>query len=101
LLGVKNNPALLFRDGKMYKIYWTTLNGEFERKTGLRRPMRFVDAQGKPVALAPGQTWVEIVPSFSPYYETVDSQDYGQMANNKTPGSGIWAVRFYAPRGSK
>jgi hypothetical protein len=101
LLGIKKSPALLFRNGKMYKIFWTTLNGDFEKKTGLRRPMRFIDEQGNPVALNPGQTWVEIVPSYSPYYETVDSENYIEMAKKKTPGSGIWAVRFYAPAGSK
>jgi len=101
LLGIKKSPALLFRDGQMHKVYWTTLNGEYEKQTGLRRPIRFIDEQGNPVALAPGQTWVEIVPSYSPYYETVDSENYFKMANNKTPGSGIWAVRFYAPAGSQ
>lgn len=101
LLGIKRSPALLFRNGQMHKIYWTTLNGEYEQKTGLRRPIRFVDEQGNPIALAPGQTWVEIVPSYSPYYETVDSESYIEMANKREPGSGIWAVRFYAPAGSQ
>lgn len=93
---IKRQPALLFRDGKMYEIYWTTRSESYERKTGLVRPLRFEDAQGNPVALHPGQTWVEVVPTFTPYYETVDA-DYLKMAKQKTPGSGIWSVLFYVP----
>jgi hypothetical protein len=53
--------ALLFRDGKAYDIYWTTANDEWEIDTGQRRPIKFVDAEGNPIALAPGSTWVHIV----------------------------------------
>ena len=75
-------PALLFRDGKVYQIYWTTENSEYEKQSGLMRPIRFVDADGNPFPMKPGQTWVEIVTSNTHVEQT-------------TPGS--WKVRFFAP----
>jgi hypothetical protein len=89
--------ALIFRDGQMYEAYWTTSNEQYERATGKLRPIRFVDAQGNPFPLKPGQTWVELVPTYTPYYETVNSELYSDLAK-QTPGSGNWAVRFYAPK---
>lgn len=98
LLGITKAPALLFRDGKVYNIFWTTANGEYEKKTGKLRPIRFIDAQGNPFPLKPGQTWIHIMPSYSPVYETVDSVNFLDKTETKaTPGSGNWAVRFYAP----
>jgi hypothetical protein len=95
---VKRNPALLFRDGQVYQIYWTTANGEYEKRTGQVRPIRFVDAQGNPFALKPGQTWVQIVPMFTRYNETVESENYSTLKRGRQPGSGHWAVHFYAPK---
>ena len=98
LLGIGKAPALLFRDGQVYNIFWTTANGEYERTTGKLRPIRFIDAQGNPFPLKPGQTWVHIMPNYSPVYETVDSENFYDKTETKaTPGSGNWAVRFYAP----
>jgi hypothetical protein len=74
--------AYLFRDGQVYPIRWSTLNGEYEKKTGLLRPIRFTDEKGKPFALKPGQTWVEIV-------------DLTTTMQEIQPGS--WKFRFYAP----
>ena len=59
--------------------------------------MRFIDAQGNPVPLKPGHTWVEVATTGSPYYETVDSKDYGTRLSQKTPGSGNWVVKFLMP----
>ena len=98
LLYITRIPALIFRDGKMYEAYWTTRSGGYERKTGLMRPIRFVDAQGNPFPLKPGQTWVQIVPQFTPFYETVDSESYLDLVNKKQPDSGHWAIRFFAPQ---
>jgi hypothetical protein len=92
---VNKMPALLFRDGKMYEIFWTTANGDYEKRTGLVRPIRFVDAQGNPFALKPGQTWVEIVQQYTPYNETVDSQSYFELKKKSSPGSGNWAIQFF------
>ena len=96
LLYMPKMPALLFRDGQAYPIYWTTKSEAYEVSTGKLRPIRFIDAQGNPFPLKPGQTWVEIVPQFTPYFETVDA-DYLQMRSVKQPGSGVWTVNFSAP----
>lgn len=97
LMNITKREALLFRDGKMYPIYWRTVVDEYSRHTGLLRPPRFVDAQGNPFPLKPGQTWVEIVPRFTPYYESVDETNYLHLIKNKKPGSGVWTVPFEAP----
>ena len=80
-LGQKNF-AYLFRDGQAYRIYWSTENREWEKTTGLVRPMHFVDAQGNSVPLHPGRTWIHIVTPFS----SIDDQ-----------GSGQWQVNFVQP----
>ncbi len=94
---VKQAPALLFRDGKMYEIYWTSQDLEYYQKTGKMRMMRFVDGQGNPVPLKPGQTWVEVVTSGSPYFETANSTAYADLYNKKVPDSGAWGVLFWQP----
>ena len=78
--------AYLFRDGRMYKIRWSTVAGEYEQKTGLRRPMHFIHMDGSPVALKPGHTWVIIL----------STQSYIQDLS-----SGKWQARFVAPEGAK
>jgi hypothetical protein len=90
-------PALLFRDGKMYKIYWTTRSEAYEKKTGKLRQPRFIDYEGQPFPLKPGQTWVEIAQLGNSVYETVDSQDYSRLRGSLSPGSGVWAVFFIPP----
>jgi len=94
---IKKYPALLFRDGKVYKISWTTANEAYERSTGRMRPIRFIDDKGQPFPLKPGQTWVEIVTKDSAVYETMDTEDYYRLSNNNIPGSGFWAVQFSHP----
>jgi Protein of unknown function (DUF3048) C-terminal domain/Protein of unknown function (DUF3048) N-terminal domain len=76
------NKAYLFRDGKLYPIYWSTVSGDYEKKSGLLRPLRFVDQAGNPFPLKPGRTWVEIV-------------DLSATLGQKEPG--YWQARFYAP----
>ena len=90
-------PALLFRDGQMYNMYWTTRADAYEQKTGKLRPMRFINLDGTPFPLHPGHTWIEIIQLNNPYYETVDSTDTYRLSNRRVPGSGVWAVRFFAP----
>ena len=80
-LGQKNF-AWLFRDGQANKIYWSTRNREWEKRTGLVRPMHFVDAQGNPVPLHPGRTWIHLVTPFS----SITDQ-----------GDGNWLVNFVQP----
>lgn len=76
------NVAYLFRDGMMYPIYWLTMNGDYERRTGRLRPIRFTDQNWQPFPLKPGNTWIEIV-------------DINAALEEFEPGS--WKVRFFAP----
>jgi len=78
------NDAFLFRDGLMYKIKWSTLAGDYEKKTGFERPIRFINTDGSPAALKPGHTWVIIVTPFSYFAE-------GQ--------SGSYLIRYIPPQG--
>ena len=91
-----NQPArkaLLFRDGQVYEIFWTTHYGEYEKETGLLRPMRFVDANGDPVSLKPGQTWVSVVSLESYYVEsTIKDQPFYPIAEER--GTGLWLIRY-------
>ena len=97
LLFKKREKALLFRDGKMYQIYWTTLSEDYEKTTGKMRPIRFIDAEGNPFPLKPGQTWIEVVTRGLSAWETVDSEVYNRLMAGNAPGSGYWAVRFKDP----
>ncbi len=90
-------PALLFRDGQMYEIYWSTRNEDYEKTTGKLRPPRFVDAKGNTFPLKPGQSWIEIVQLHNSYFETVDTRDFFRLTNTRQPGSGTWAVYFIPP----
>lgn len=76
--------AYLFRNGKMYPIKWSTHSTEYEKKSGMRQPIRFIKKDGTPAALKPGNTWVTIVTTFS----QVSDED-----------NGTWQVRYYAPEG--
>ena len=89
-------PALLFRDGKMHEIYWTTKNEEYELTTGKVRPIRFVDENGDPFPLKPGQTWVHLVPFYSSYWESVRSNVLFDLINKLEPGSANWVMRYFA-----
>ena len=80
-LGQKN-AAYLFRDGQAFKILWSTENREWEKKTGLVRPMHFTDSQGNRLPLHPGRTWIHIVTPFSSVTEQ---------------GDGRWLVQFVQP----
>ncbi len=80
-LGQKNY-AYLFRDGQVFKIFWSTENRAWEKKTGLVRPMHFVDSQGNLIPLHPGRTWIHIV---TPYSSVTDE------------GNGDWLVNFVQP----
>lgn len=72
----------LFRDGQIFPIRWTTRSREWEKQTGLRRPIYFWDSNNQPIALRPGQTWIHLV---TPFSFAEDKQD------------GRWLVRFVPP----
>ncbi len=74
--------AYLFRDRQVYKIRWTTRNREWEKQTGLPRPIYFLDENNQPIALHPGQTWIHLMTQFS----IVEDQ-----------GDGNWLLKFVQP----
>jgi hypothetical protein len=76
------NKAYLLRDGKIYPILWNSMNGDYEKNSGLLRPIRYTDLEGNPISLKPGHTWVEIV-------------DVTTTLQEVKPG--VWKARFYAP----
>lgn len=78
--------AYLFRDGQAIPIQWSTIGGDYEKTTGLRRPIHFTDRSGNPIALKPGNTWVHVMTPFS----TVSEESAAQ-----------WLARFYAPAGAQ
>jgi hypothetical protein len=80
-LGQKH-PAYLFRDGQAFKILWSTENRDWEKTTGLVRPMHFRDTRGNLVPLRPGRTWIHIITPFS----AVTDQ-----------GNANWLVQFVQP----
>ncbi len=94
---INRAPALLLRDGKLYNIYWTTKNEEYERTTGKLRPIRFIDENGNPFPMKPGQTWVHLVPSYTSYWEATEgATSLYYLLNNPQPGTGNWVMRYYA-----
>lgn len=79
-----SGPGMLFRDGQAFPITWSARAGDYERRTGFRRPIQFLNQDGSPAALRPGHTWVIIMSSFS----TVAAE-----------GAGVYAARYEAPAG--
>jgi hypothetical protein len=109
LMYVNRAPALLFRDGQVYKMYWTTKSDAYEKKTGKMRPIRFIDEQGNPFPLKPGQTWIHVVPTGTRLWETKQSDVIDAMINDQAKkdssvlfdniryegsGTGLWAIRY-------
>jgi hypothetical protein len=82
-IGAKGN-AVLFRDGQVYQMRWSTEAGDYEKQSGKRRPIQFLNLDGSPAALKPGHTWVMIVTPFS-------------LVEEKSPG--VWRVRYYRVEG--
>ena len=71
--------AWLLRDGEMMRIRWSTGNRAREKTSGIRRPLHFMGAQGNPVALRPGRTWIHLMTPAS-YLEGFDT--------------GVWQANF-------
>lgn len=78
----QKQSAYLFRDGQAFQIFWSTANREWERTTGLLRPMHFVDRQDHLIPLRPGRTWIHIVTPFSAVTDR---------------GNAEWLVQFVQP----
>jgi hypothetical protein len=82
----RSGKAFLFRDGKVHEIRWSTVAGAYEQKTGLRRPLQFLNLDGTPAALKPGHTWVII---------------FNLESRLEELSPGLWRARFVAPTGAK
>jgi hypothetical protein len=82
----EEGPAMLFRNGRQYDIRWSTRSGEYEKRTGLRRPIQFLNEDGSPAALKPGHTWVFVATPYSVVREVA---------------TGIWKLRYYPPGEAK
>ena len=93
LTNMPKMKAVMFRDGQAFEIFWTTQFGDYEQDSGLLRPMRFVDANGDPVALRNGRTWVEIV-STSSFHVESEISDNPFTPIKEAEGTGLWLVRY-------
>jgi len=79
--------ALLFRDGRMYEVRWSTVASTKELENGFRRPIRFFYPDGKKLfPLKPGHTWVTVVTPLTAVTQT---------------SSGNWLLQFSQPEGAK
>jgi hypothetical protein len=87
---ISQGKALLFRDGLMYKIYWTTRAGEFEKTTGLVRPIQYINYWYESFPLKPGQSWIHLVDIDHRYWEADPARPFKPLT-----GSAFWSVRFY------
>jgi len=81
----EQEDGLLFRDGQMFEIDWSTRSSAYEQNTGLRRPIAFLDKEGQPFPLRPGRSWIIIATPYSQW-------------NEVSPGE--WRFRIYAPPGT-
>lgn len=86
---VEKNPAIIFRDGVRYDVYWTTKSGDYERETTRFRPIRFINADGTPFPLKPGQTWVHLIRVGNEVLEVDTPEGDGTRI-----GSGHWFVPY-------
>ena len=86
---VDSRPAIIFRDGQLYHVTWTTLSDTFERESSRMRPIRFLDSEGNNFRLKPGQTWVHIVMPNNPIYEVE-----AELSTKTQVGSGHWFMPY-------
>jgi hypothetical protein len=69
----RDGRALVFRDGKMYDVFY---------KTAWNQPISFYDSNGNPFAFQPGNSWIHVAGNNS--VVTEDS-------------AGVWMVKFGMP----
>ena len=79
--------ALLFRDGRVYKIRWSTRASAGEINSGIRKPIQFYYPDDKTLfPLKPGHTWVSVVTPLT----AVTQKNAGE-----------WLLQFSQPPGAK
>lgn len=77
--------ALLFRDGQMYKIHWSTK--DTDANDGTHKPIEFYYPDGKTLfPLKPGHTWITVV---TPQTSVTEQS------------AGKWLLQFSQPPGAK
>ena len=81
----RTGKAVLFRNGQMFKIMWSTKPVENGHGSKVR-PIRFLEVDEKPVPLEPGHTWVIVVTPDSKLEQTA---------------AGKWFLSFAQPEGAK
>lgn len=84
----EEGDGFAFRNGQMYDLKWSTRSGDYEKETGLRRPIAFLDKDGNPFPLRPGKTWIIIATPYSNYYQTEPGKWKFQIYS--PPGAGIY-----------
>lgn len=83
----KEGYALLFRDGRMHDMFWSTNLTDQERESGRHKPIRFINPDTQQLMpLKPGRTWIIVVTPET----TVTPKNAGE-----------WYLEFYQPAGSK
>lgn len=83
----KEGYALLFRDGNMHNVFWSTHLTDTERESGRHKPIKFIDPDSiQLMPLKPGRTWIMVVTPET----TVTPQ-----------GDGKWVLNFVQPAGAK
>lgn len=79
--------ALLFRDGLMYNIKWTTRLDSDEIKNGQQKPIQFItNDESALFPLKPGRTWILVVTPKT----SVEEESFGE-----------WVLDFVQPEGAK
>lgn len=79
--------ALLFRDGKVYEVRWSTRATEEEIRSGIRKPIQFFYPDETTLfPLKPGHTWVTAVTPLTAVAPR---------------GNGNWLLQFNQPPGAK
>jgi hypothetical protein len=56
---IGQGDAMVFTDGKLVRGRWSRSDGS--------QPTQYTDAGGAPIKLAPGRTWVELLPAGPDY----------------------------------
>jgi hypothetical protein len=81
----RTGKALLFRDGQVFKMTWTTAPQKDQDSRG-PRPIQFLSPRGEAMPLKPGHTWIVLATPES----TVEQQAPGR-----------WLLTFVQPAGAK
>ncbi|HEX2697397.1 MAG TPA: DUF3048 C-terminal domain-containing protein, partial [Anaerolineales bacterium] len=78
--------ALIFRDGQMFKVRWSTRADDDRNKDRSQHPIIFLGVDNEPFPLKPGHTWVLVVTPETTVDET---------------SPGMWQLQFAYPPGAK